>query len=121
MIHGDPRHTDRAPGHAPRTQPRLAWSRDVGGPVEAQITTSADEQTLYVASLGGKLSALARADGVPRWQVDLGERIYATPCIGSDGAIILGTDAQKVVLVSGGQGQVVAANRRRRRYRPRRC
>jgi outer membrane protein assembly factor BamB len=100
MIHGDTRHTHRAVGHAPGSMPRIGWSRDVGGPVEAQITTSADEQTLYVASLGGKLSALARADGVPRWELDFGERIYATPCVASDGTIFVGTDARKLVAVS---------------------
>ena len=100
MIHGDGRHTDRANGRAPRVAPRLAWSRDVGGPVEAQITTSADEQTLYAASLGGKLSAIAVADGALRWELDLGERIYASPGVGPDGTIFLGTDARKVVAVS---------------------
>ena len=100
LIHGDRRHTHRAPGRAPSSLPRVSWSRDVGGPVEAQVTTSADEQTLYVASLGGKLSALARADGVPRWELDLGERIYATPCVAADGTIFVGTDARKLALVS---------------------
>ncbi len=100
MIHGDARHTHRAAGHAPGSMPRIGWSRDVGGPVEAQITTSADEQTLYVASLGGKLSALSRADGVPLWELDLGDRIYATPCVAPDGTIFVGTDARKLVAVS---------------------
>jgi len=100
MLHGDARHTHRAPGHAPRSAPRVAWSRDVGGPIQAQVTTSSDEQTLYVASLGGKLSALARADGTPRWELDLGERVYSTPCVAPDGTIFVGSDARKLVLVS---------------------
>jgi outer membrane protein assembly factor BamB len=100
MLHGDARHTGRAAGHAPRTRPTVAWSRDVGGPVEAQVVTSPDEQTLYVASLGGKLAALARSDGETRWTVDLGDRAYATPCVAQDGTIYAGSDAKKLVALS---------------------
>src|SRR5258708_702644 len=64
MLHGDARHTHRAAGRAPHTAPVVVWSHDVGGPVEAQVTASSDEQTLYVASLGGTLKALARESGV---------------------------------------------------------
>ena len=46
MLHGDARHTARAAGLAPRTRPALAWSRDVGGPVEAQVVTSPDESII---------------------------------------------------------------------------
>jgi outer membrane protein assembly factor BamB len=100
MLHGDARHTDRAVGRAPRSAPTLVWSHDVSGPVEAQITTSSDEQTLYVASLGGSLSALARADGVERWTLSLGDRAYATPCVARDGTIYVGSDSKKLVAVS---------------------
>jgi outer membrane protein assembly factor BamB len=100
MLHGDARHTGRAAGHAPRTRPTVAWSHDVGGPVEAQVVTSPDEQTLYVASLGGKLAALARSDGGTKWTVDLGDRAYATPCVAQDGTIYAGSDAKKVVALS---------------------
>jgi outer membrane protein assembly factor BamB len=99
-LHGDARRTHRARGRAPRSMPRVGWSRDAGGPVEAQVATSPDEQTLYVASLGGKLSALAREDGAPKWELDLGERVYATPCVASDGTIFVGTDARKFLAVS---------------------
>jgi outer membrane protein assembly factor BamB len=100
MLHGDMRHTDRAVGRVPRAAPALVWSHDVGGPVEAQITTSADEQTLYVASLGGSLTALARADGVERWTVPLGDRAYATPCVARDGTIYAGSDVKKLVAIT---------------------
>jgi outer membrane protein assembly factor BamB len=100
MLHGDARHTARAAGRAPVTRPALAWSSDVGGPVEAQVVTSPDEQTLYVASLGGSLTALARADGATRWTFDLGDRAYATPCVGDDGTIYAASDAKKLVALS---------------------
>jgi outer membrane protein assembly factor BamB len=100
MLHGDARHSHRAAGRAPRHAPAVVWARDVGGPVEAQVTTSPDGQTLYVASLGGTLTALARADGAVKWKLDLGDRSYATPCVATDGTIYAGSDAKKVVAVS---------------------
>jgi outer membrane protein assembly factor BamB len=100
MLHGDARHTARAAGRAPVTQPALAWSADVGGPVEAQVVTSPDEQTLYVASLGGTLTALARADGATKWTFDLGDRAYATPCVAEDGTVYAASDAKKLVALS---------------------
>jgi outer membrane protein assembly factor BamB len=100
MLHGDTRHTHRAAGRAPVSAPVVAWARNVGGAVEAQVTASPDEGTLYAASLGGALTALASADGSVRWTVGLGDRIYATPCIARDGTIYVGSDAKKVVALS---------------------
>jgi len=100
MLHGDARHAHRAAGDAPSRTPSAVWTRDVGGPVEAQVTTSPDGQTLYAASLGGTLTALARADGAVKWKLDLGDRAYATPCVAPDGTIYAGSDAKKVVAVS---------------------
>jgi outer membrane protein assembly factor BamB len=100
MLHGDPRHTHRSAGRATTSVPALAWARDVGGPVEAQVTTSPDEQTLYAASLGGTLTALARGDGSVRWALALGDRIYSTPLVADDGQIYVGSDAKKFSAVS---------------------
>jgi outer membrane protein assembly factor BamB len=100
MLHGDARHTGRAAGHAPRTKPEVLWSRDVGGPVEAQVVTSPDQRTLYVASLAGTLSALARADGATKWTFDFGDRAYATPCVAADGTVYAGSDAKKLVALT---------------------
>jgi outer membrane protein assembly factor BamB len=100
MIHGDPRHTDRAAGRAPQEAPTIAWSHNVGGPIEAQVTTSPDGQTLYVASLGGFLVALSRHGGAEQWSFALGDRVYATPCIGRDGTIYVGSDAKKLIALS---------------------
>jgi outer membrane protein assembly factor BamB len=100
MLHGDPRHTHRSAGLAPSTLPIVAWARDVGGPVEAQVTASPDGQTLYVASLGGALTALARDDGSVRWTVALGDRVYATPCVAADGTVYVGSDAKKFLALT---------------------
>ncbi len=98
-LHGDTRRTHRARGHGPRT-PAVAWRADVGAAIEAQVTTSPDEQTLYVATLGGTLTALAR-DGTTRWTVSLGgARAYATPCVAPSGVVYAGSDAKKLYAVS---------------------
>jgi outer membrane protein assembly factor BamB len=103
MLHGDPRRTHRAAARGPRAA-NVAWKVDVGGAVEAQITTSPDEQTLYVASLAGTVTALGR-DGTKRFVVSLGDRVYSTPCVGPDGTIYVGSDAKAFVALSS-QGAV---------------
>jgi outer membrane protein assembly factor BamB len=100
MLHGDARRTNRALAAAPRSAPQVLWTRDVGGPVEAQVVSSPDERTLYVASLSGALTALAREDGSIQFTVPLGDRAYATPCVGPDGTIYQGSDAHKLVAVT---------------------
>jgi len=93
-IHEGPRHTHRARGVGPESA-RLVWSSAIGGAVEAQVVASADDKTLYVASLDGALSALDAGDGSRRWRVALGDRAYGAPCVGQDGAIYVGTDAKR--------------------------
>lgn len=97
-LHGDVRRTHRARGHLPR-EAKLAWTYAAGGPIEAQVTASADEQTLYVASHDGSVTALSRA-GAKKWTVTLGDRIYSTPCVGDDGTIYVGVDAKRFVALA---------------------
>jgi outer membrane protein assembly factor BamB len=99
MLHGGPRHTHRAGARGPKA-PKVGWTAHVDGPVAAQVTTSSDESTLYVATLGGSLVALARADGARRWSIALGDRAYATPLVAEDGTVFVGTDAKRLVAVS---------------------
>jgi outer membrane protein assembly factor BamB len=100
MLHGDARHTHRSAGRVTTSAPELVWSRDVGGPVEAQITVSPDGQTLYAASLAGTLTALARNDGSVRWTLSLGDRAYSTPLVADDGTVYVGSDAKKFSAIS---------------------
>jgi outer membrane protein assembly factor BamB len=100
MVHGDPRHSNRSAARAPAATPTLLWTHDVGGPVEAQVTVSPDERTLYAASLGGTLTALASDDGSVRWTLPLGDRVYATPCVADDGTVYAGGDGGKFLAIS---------------------
>jgi outer membrane protein assembly factor BamB len=98
MLHGDRHHTHRAHGRGPRAA-NVAWVAEIGGAIEAQVVASPDEQTLYVASLDGALTALGR-DGKRRWRVALGDRAYATPCVADDGTIYAGSDAHRFVAIA---------------------
>ncbi|MEO6419318.1 MAG: PQQ-binding-like beta-propeller repeat protein [Polyangiaceae bacterium] len=98
MLHGDRHHTHRAHGHGPR-EAHLTWKYTTGGPIEAQVVTSPDEKTLYVASLDGTLTALGR-DGQKRWSVSLGDRIYGTPAVADDGTLYVGSDSKFFSAVS---------------------
>ncbi len=100
MLHGDRRRTGRAVSTSSRSEPVVSWSRDVGGPVESQVVSSPDEQTLYVSSLGGTLTALAAHDGSLRWAFALGDRGYSTPCIADDGTVFVGSDAKRFFALS---------------------
>ena len=98
MLHGDARHTHRARGHGPHTT-NLAFTYSASGPIEAQVTVSPDEKTLYVACLDGSLTALGR-DGKKRWSISLGDRIYGTPLVGADGTVYVGSDSKMFLAVS---------------------
>jgi outer membrane protein assembly factor BamB len=99
MLHGDRRRTHRAQGLVPRTPPRVLWTYEAGGSIEAQVTTSPDEQTLYVVSLDGTITALTR-EGAKSWSTSLGDRVYSTPCVADDGTIYVGSDASRFVALS---------------------
>jgi outer membrane protein assembly factor BamB len=99
MVHGGPRHLHRSAAHGPRTA-KVGWRVKVAGPVTAQVTTSPDEKTLYVATLDGNVVALAREDGKQRWSTSLGERVYSTPLVHDDGTLYVGSDAKKLVALS---------------------
>jgi outer membrane protein assembly factor BamB len=102
MLHGDARHTDRSRAVGP-TRAKLRWMSRIDAPVEAQVVVSPDEQTLYVASLDGSLSALDAATGAKVWRVlvgPLGERAYSTPTVAPNGTIYVGSDARRFYAVS---------------------
>jgi outer membrane protein assembly factor BamB len=91
MLHLDAHHTNRSPFTGPRA-PKLLWTFDTGGPIQAAPIVL-DNGTIVVASLGGKLYGLSDG-GELRYQVDLGDRVYATPLFQGD-ALFVGSDAHK--------------------------
>ncbi|CAN5124416.1 hypothetical protein BH09MYX1_BH09MYX1_65150 [soil metagenome] len=93
MAHGDPSRRHRSEAHGPRSANRL-WRANVRGPIQGQVVTSPDEQTLYIATLGGELVALDRR-GAERFAVALGDRAYGAPCVAVDGTIYVGSDKKQ--------------------------
>lgn len=91
MLHEDSRHTHRSRGRAP-LRPELAWKLATDGAIESQVATSPDGQTLYATTLGGSLWAVTR-DGAKRFTVPLEGRAYASPLVGDDGTVYVGSDA----------------------------
>lgn len=99
-LHGDAARTHRARGRVPAA-PRERWRVKLGGPIVAQATLAPDERTVYATSLDGRLTALDRQrSGAITWSVDLGGRAYATPLVGSDGTIFVGSDAKKFFAIT---------------------
>ncbi len=96
-LHGDSSRKGRAHGQLP-SKAHLLWSFDAGGPIAAQVTTTDDEQTFFVVTLSGRVSAVDRT-GRSRWSLELGERIYSSPLVLAD-RILFGTDADQFVAVS---------------------
>jgi outer membrane protein assembly factor BamB len=99
MLHGDARHTNRANAVGP-SRANVVWTSRIGAPIEAQVVASLDERTLYVAALDGSLTALDAKDGAKVWSVALGDRVYSTPCVGSNGTIYVGSDAKRFYAVT---------------------
>jgi outer membrane protein assembly factor BamB len=100
MLHLDARHTNRSPYAGP-TQPRIAWTFDAGGPIQAAPAMLGDD-TIVVASLSGKLHAVTN-EGKARFTVDLEGRIYSSPLVTDDG-IFVGSDSQKFFGIRPGGG-----------------
>jgi outer membrane protein assembly factor BamB len=99
MLHGSSQRTHRSEARGPRAA-KIGWQVHLDGPVASQVTTSADEATLYASTLGGSVVALARADGTRLWSSNLGDRVYTAPLVDSEGRVFVGTDAKKFVALS---------------------
>ena len=98
MQHGDRKRTARYAVGGPGAM-NQKWKASGLGAIEAQPIPSPDESVIYVASLGGDLVALARADGAVKWRVPLGGRSSATPCVDAKGNVYSASDAKKLFAV----------------------
>lgn len=98
MQHGDRRRAGRSPARGP-TAVHAKWTAEGLGPIEAQVIPSPDESTLYVATLGGELVALSRADGTVKFRIALGGRSYTSPCVNDAGDVYVASDSKKLFAV----------------------
>lgn len=90
---------------------KTAWVHDAGGSVLAAPLI--DGATLYVASAGGKLSALNRITGEERWVLDVHEELTTTPTL-SDGKIFVMSSDEAVTAVDAASGKSLWKFRRER-------
>jgi len=85
-FRGDPAMTGTSPVDF-SMEPALAWTFEAGSAVTATAAIAGDR--IYVATEGGRLTALRGADGVPLWTFEADAPISASPCIIGD-AILVG-------------------------------
>lgn len=96
-FRGDRLRRSRSAFAGPREAPKVVFSWDAGGPIEAAPAVT-PEGDVVVASLSGKVARLSPAGSVV-WSADLGDRIYASPLI-AGASVILGSDAKRFVALS---------------------
>jgi outer membrane protein assembly factor BamB len=85
-----------------RFRSRTVWTFHADGAILAAPTV--DGETLYVGSADGKLYALNRFTGAPRWQLDVHEELTTSPTV-SGGRIFVMSSEQSVTAVDGGEGK----------------
>ncbi|GAC1336402.1 MAG: outer membrane protein assembly factor BamB [Myxococcales bacterium] len=90
---------------------KLAWIHDAGGSVLAAPLI--DGETLYVASAGGKLTALNRITGEERWVLDVHEELTTTPTLDGGLLFVMSSD-EAVTAVDAASGKSVWKFRRER-------
>ena len=98
MFRMDPRHTGRSGWRLPRN-PVIRARFATHGRITSQAVVSA-RGDVVVTSHDGSIYALD-ADGALRWQLNTGDRIYTTPVARTDGTLVFGSDADRVVIVGG--------------------
>ena len=82
---------------------KLQWTFTAGLAIIGTPTLSNDQQTLYVPSFDHQLYALDAATGKKRWAFLTGDGIDATPSVGPDGTIYIGSyDGNFYALASNG-------------------
>jgi len=113
---GDPHRTGRSFCPGLRRPPRVRWRFDTGAPVVASPIIS--KQWVYVGSTNGRLFALHRHTGKPRWSFRSGSPIR-TPVALQDHYLLLSTQevTRNIVLVSTNDGALTALDIRTGLYR----
>ncbi len=84
------RHDAARSGHANGAVPgliRIAWSVDLGGPVDCSPAVSGG--LVVAATARGTVHAVDAATGTEKWQTDMGHPIVSSPCI-DEGRVFFG-------------------------------
>ncbi|MDI1452088.1 PQQ-binding-like beta-propeller repeat protein [Polyangium sp. 6x1] len=103
-FRGDAKRRHRSPFHGPRALPTATILHEAAASIAA-MPALLEGGDLLVASLGGALARLSPA-GDLRWKIHLGDRIYASPLVTGDHAV-LGSDADRIVAVRLSDGRIL--------------
>jgi len=69
----------------------VQWSVEGVGSVRAAVAVTSDRKRLYLASRDHRLLAIRTRDGKQLWERQLSDALWATPTLGSDGRIYVGS------------------------------
>ncbi|MCB1802144.1 MAG: outer membrane protein assembly factor BamB [Gammaproteobacteria bacterium] len=87
-------------------QPRLLWSRDVGGGTDEQRLALEPQivgGVVYVADGEGRVQAIDSDTGAALWQTDLDAPVSGGPGV-ADGLLVLGTSEAEVIALAADTG-----------------
>jgi outer membrane protein assembly factor BamB len=89
-------------------QGKFMWRNDMASAISTNAVLAANEQSLFVVSQGGRLSAINTADGQTLWGIELGQDVYVTPSLVNQVAVTNGPTGTLYVATK--QGRVLGIN-----------
>jgi outer membrane protein assembly factor BamB len=85
-----------------RFRGRTAWVFQSGGPILAAPAIAGE--SLYVPGGDGRLTALNRYTGAPRWEADVHEELTTTPAV-AEGRVFVMSSEQSITALSAADGK----------------
>ncbi|MFN8651856.1 MAG: PQQ-binding-like beta-propeller repeat protein [Gemmatimonadales bacterium] len=108
MFRGDPAHSGVSPAPLFGGQGGVVWRYHTEGAIRSSPAVTAT--TVFVGSGDGKLYAIDRRSGMPRWIFDAGDAVTASPAV-SGGLVVAATHHGRIFAVSETTGRLVWSRR----------
>jgi hypothetical protein len=89
-------------------QGKFLWRNDMATAISTNPVLAANEQSLFVVSQEGRLTAMNSADGQNIWSIELGQDVYVTPSLVNQVAATNGPTG--ILYVATKQGRVLGIN-----------
>ncbi len=102
MFAGDSQNRGLAAGVAPRTEPNLLWSFDIGQAIVGSPTVGPSND-VFVTSHDGSLYSISKS-GELKWRFKTKDRIWSTPAVTVGGTIYIGSDDDNLYAVDSKSG-----------------
>ena len=97
MNHGNPQSTGRSKYLGPRQG--IIINRIPASEMESGIALGKDSTIYFASSTPGYLYSVGY-DGIEKWKLLLGYKMYTTPLIGSDGTIFIANGIKQIIAVA---------------------